>query len=276
MSDLSKVEQLESRLLMSIVLNGRTLLLSGTELADTVTVTPTIKTVQVRRKGDSYFSHDHGKIESGTIRITVNDETAEFSLAQVRKIIVNTGAGDDSITMGNYSALQGFGDLPIRDISAVIDAGDGNDLVMGSQSNETIHGGLGDDSIYANYGPDRIFGDEGNDTIDYIKKTAYGKVAMTGKYSALGCTVHGGEGDDWIDTGRADRDVVTGGPGADIITLWAGQRPSLTNISKFTGGYGHGRVTDRTVLDTVTIFDPYFTGGVGSQVGSTSIGGLLI
>lgn len=72
------------------------------------------------------------------------------------------------------------------DSSIMFDAGDGSDIVRGSQSAELISGGNGWDTIRGGGGSDVLFGDNGNDSL-------FGDGAWD--------TLHGGEGDDLLNGG---------------------------------------------------------------------------
>ncbi|MBC2604829.1 putative Ig domain-containing protein [Pelagicoccus albus] len=46
-----------------------------------------------------------------------------------------------------------------------IDAGEGNDTIVGGEANDTLKGGSGDDTIFASAGTDSIYGGDGEDTL---------------------------------------------------------------------------------------------------------------
>ena len=72
--------------------------------------------------------------------------------------LVNTGGGDDQVTVDLEAALDGF---------FALNTGAGNDHVMGSSSTLPliIFGGSGDDQIQSGQGSDIVLGDEGR--VDY-------------------------------------------------------------------------------------------------------------
>ncbi|HPU14921.1 MAG TPA: calcium-binding protein [Polymorphobacter sp.] len=93
-------------------------------------------------------------------------------------------AGDDSINLSGIIITDG-------DIAA-INAGAGNDIIMGSKVADTINGGWGDDILRGISGDDFLNGSVGNDTLD------------------------GGAGADTLD-GGIDDDTIIGGAGADTL-----------------------------------------------------------
>jgi Ca2+-binding RTX toxin-like protein len=121
--------------------------------------------------------------------------SSEFS--SLSTIVIDSGDGDDVITGSD-------------DFSEMIDGDDGNDTITGGGGDDTIDagdgndlvtGGAGLDSILGGNGQDIIDGGTGNDTID----------AGDGQDSVLG-----GDGDDSINSGDG-ADDVNGGAGADFV-----------------------------------------------------------
>ena len=125
---------------------------------------------------------------------------SEFSM--LSSIVIEAGNGNDLITGSN-------------DFAEMIDGGDGADTIVGAGGNDTLDGGDGDDSISGNAGQDVIIGDDGQDTID--GGTGNDNIdAGDGQDS-----VDGGDGDDTINAGDG-LDTVNGGAGADSINGMSG------------------------------------------------------
>lgn len=112
-------------------------------------------------------------------------------------ITINSFDGDDAITGSD-------------DFGEIIDAGDGNDIVVpgggndivdGNDGNDSISGGLGNDLITGGDGNDNLVGDEGDDIIS----------AGDGVD-----TVNGLDGNDSIDGGQGI-DIIHGNNGVDSI-----------------------------------------------------------
>ncbi|WP_413204795.1 DUF5801 repeats-in-toxin domain-containing protein [Rhodospirillum sp. A1_3_36] len=117
---------------------------------------------------------------------------------------VDAGAGDDVVDFGSF--LSSYGDVHV-------DAGDGNDTVIGGTGNDDLLGGAGDDMLMGGDGADTLMGGLGNDTLD----GGMGDDVMSG-----------GQGDDLFIFGGG-HDIVNGGEngwlgddGADTLTLNGG------------------------------------------------------
>src|SRR4051812_18265014 len=119
-----RVEELESRRMLSAELRGDVLIVEGTSDADLIGIT----------------SRDGGT----TLRVTVNGERAYFTAADVREIDVYGYRGSD--------------DIEIENSVVSIDA-----MIEGARGDDTLLGGGGNDSIYGNTGHDSLLGGNGND-----------------------------------------------------------------------------------------------------------------
>lgn len=108
--------------------------------------------------------------------------TQYFEIADIDRIEMHLCDGDDyaSLTQAHWWHKHSV------DISATINGGDGDDVLIGGSQADVIDGGNGDDCLH---------GESGDDTI------------------------HGGEGDDWIVGGWGD-DIVYAGAGNDWV--WGG------------------------------------------------------
>jgi Ca2+-binding RTX toxin-like protein len=177
---------------------------------------------------------------------TVGDPIA---CADVTSIVVEMGGGDDGVGLDEVTA-DAFPAL--ADLS--VDAGDGDDWIIGGPLAEDIHGGTGDDRLTVN-------GSDGDD--DYVVTTALvedrvsheddtiselehfvfnlrpgtnrvdasagpGTFELFGSDGAdiliggsLRDTLDAGDGDDVLD-GRGGDDELHGGSGADTVTLAGG------------------------------------------------------
>lgn len=117
---------------------------------------------------------------------------------------------DFSVTFENDAVLDGGDGAEViagSSLADVIYGGGGDDIIMGRGGDDTIDGGDGDDVIFGGAGDDTITGGAGNDIL----------VGGTGAD-----ILDGGDGDDTLfpDDGNVDDgviDTVTGGPGADTF-----------------------------------------------------------
>ena len=136
--------------------------------------------------------------------------------ADVTSILIATGSGDNVIDVSGVSATAftnlttitvatGNGDDSIAgspDVTNVIDAGDGKDLLIGGSLADSLVGGDGDDTLQSGDGNDTVEGGDGEDSLQ----------------GGLGDDfLSGGDGHDTLD-GSDGNDVISGGNGNDNIT----------------------------------------------------------
>jgi hypothetical protein len=171
--------------------------------------------------GNDYISSSAG-IATDHQNITSTDTWNTYGLPAGKEVIVTQarwgvykdGPGDDATTI-----WSGIG--PTRTDTAategdVIDAGAGDDNVIGSWAADRIEGGLGDDEIDGLAGSDIIEGNEGDDELsgDGITKAGYLSSVDAANHGAD--FIDGGEGKDEID-GQGGADQLFGGNGDDKI-----------------------------------------------------------
>ena len=177
------IEGLESRQLRSVTptLAEGVLTLAGTDQKDAVVLTVNAEGMLDVKSGRDLFS---------------------YSVADLTKIVVNAGAGNDKITVRENEG-------PLL-VDMVVDGGEGNDAIQTGSGNDIIDGGAGNDKCDGGAGDDVIFGGEGNDKLsggddnDQID-------AGDGKDK-----IAGDGGDDNLDGGDG-KDVVKAGDGADRL-----------------------------------------------------------
>ncbi len=116
---------------------------------------------------------------------TVSVNGVALTFKNVSKINIFAGDGNDNINLDSAS----FHD------HIYVDAGAGNDYILGSYGDDTITGGAGKDTIFGSLGNDRLNGSGGHDSIQ------------------------GNDGDDRIYGGN-ENDSIEGGNGVDRI--WGG------------------------------------------------------
>ena len=111
-------------------------------------------------KGNAYsFSTSSSSVASRTVSgapSTFSDTTG-LRLSNFEVLKLTAGSGDDTIDLTS---------APLMLTSSAIDAGAGNDTVIGSSSNDLLTGGLGDDVLSGLAGSDRLNGGAGNDLLD--------------------------------------------------------------------------------------------------------------
>src|SRR5215213_3499441 len=132
-----QLEDLDDRSVPSATLANGVLTVDGTDRADALVVTQADGSISVRgmqiRVGDAF----------------------QTSVAEgaVTRIEVNGLGGNDYI------------DLRTVQLPATVDAGRGNDVVLGGSGGNTVRGGDGNDLFIGGAGNDSFDGGDGNDTV---------------------------------------------------------------------------------------------------------------
>jgi hypothetical protein len=137
-------------------------------------------------------------------KISVDGIAKSWSASQVKAIVVDAGAGSDTVLL-NSEALAG--QQPIR-VPTVIFGGAGDDVIVGGAGPNLIFGGAGNDRIWGNSGNDVIFGGGGNDTL----MGQDGNDVLLGQDGAD--LLYGGNGNDVLDGGTG-YDTLLGQAGKD-------------------------------------------------------------
>ena len=141
------IDTLESRKLLAATLADGVLTVEGTARNDVIHVSLSSdgETITVRESS------------GGRFRRGEPTET-EFAAADVESIVVNAGAGNDTIT------LSGKRRTPLE-IPATLNGGEGDDNLFGAAGADSISGDAGDDLIAGGPGADSLFGGDGDDLI---------------------------------------------------------------------------------------------------------------
>ncbi|MGE5657973.1 MAG: peptidylprolyl isomerase [Actinomycetota bacterium] len=144
-----------------------------------------------------------------------------------------------------------------------VQAGDGNDRIVGSSANDAINGNQGNDTLSGEGGDDYLRGGKGDDVLD----GGSGNDILNGGQG--NDTVIGGPGNDFLRGGKGN-DVLSGGDGNDVLIGDAGS-------DTLTGGSG----SDTFILSVTgvgltsapgsvdTIVD--FNSGEGDRIGITGL-----
>ena len=127
--------------------------------------------------------------------------------------VINGGSGGQIIDLTSPTYAYG---------NVTINAGSGNDILMGNQGNETINGKAGNDYIWGGSGTDSLYGGSGNDTIFAGGKGAdllYGGSGNDSLVAGNGNqALYGGSGDDTIVAGNGNQ-TLSGGTGNNTLDL---------------------------------------------------------
>lgn len=174
------------------ILSGGVLTVRGTADADVITLAP-----------------------RGTLLdATLNGHTLSFPAASVRRVQIESAAGNDRIDCAAVA-------LPLT-----VRAGPGNDSVLGGRGSDVLIGEAGRDTLLGGRGDDTLDGQSGNDFL------------VGGEGNDL---LSGGSGDDRME-GNAGRDTLYGRAGNDA--LWGG-----SGNDKLDGGDGNDHLMGQAGLD---------------------------
>ena len=116
-------------------------------------------------------------------------------------------AGDDVLTLTDFTATN-----------VVVNAGDGDDLIVGTGNSDLIFGGTGDDTLIGGGGDDFEYGEDGNDVFGNTSPTHGDGLADDAGDDVL----FGGDGNDRFVWEPGDgSDLINGGDdGADILRVF--------------------------------------------------------
>jgi Ca2+-binding RTX toxin-like protein len=184
------IEKLEERRLLSgsITINAQgQVTVTGTTQADDITAVPDPNVA-----GNILFTVDTPGV--GTV-------TESYALASITGVVVDTDPpGTNPIV--NDNDYVNFSLVTFNPgVNVGVQAGHGNDTIIGAQSPNLIFGGGGNDSLVGGAGNDTISGQNGNDTI---------------LGAAGNDLLYGDSGNDLI-RGGAGNDQIIGGVGQDTL-----------------------------------------------------------
>ena len=181
----------------SPALSAALLTLNGTSKNDKITLTPTthngIAAIDVNMNGTDTF-YDSAEIErinimcgAGDDKVTDSTSINTYIFGDVGNDTLQGGSGNDTLTgAGGKNLLMG-GDGDDR-----LNGSGGHDVEFGEGGNDRLYGNGGDDSLDGGGNVDRLFGGDGNDVLV------------------------GGSGNDKL-MGEAGNDTLSGGKGSDFM-----------------------------------------------------------
>ncbi|MBB4640571.1 calcium-binding protein [Rhizorhapis suberifaciens] len=280
----------------------------GTAVADTLDFSGVTITGIARMEGQAGNDILIGSAGADTIVGGTGDDTSDGGDGDDEFLVGGTGDGYDIINGGighdtiratangtwiglkNLSSIEGvaadgFADVNIRASSAGdtldfsgtllsgigrIDAGSGNDVLIGSAGDDHLLGGGGNDIVAGGLGNDIIDGGADTDTVDYRARSEAWTInlAAVANHAQAGTEIDtliaienviGGSGNDII-TGNSGVNVLSGSGGNDMITSGAGDDTLIggdgddtflfgasDGYDQIEGGEGHD-----TILATAT------------------------
>lgn len=147
---------------------------------------------------------------------------------------IYTGDGADYINASEVTMNDLSEDYPDQ---RMIDTGDGEDQIIGSQGNDYIDGGNGADTIYTGEGNDEVYGGFGQDVI-------YAEGGSNIIYGERGADIiFGGEGENFLYGGRG-ADTIYGGEGINLLSGGLG-------ADTIYGGSGNNEIYGGAGRDTI-------------------------
>jgi len=138
--------------------------------------------------------------DDGTLDVGVNGERYAVRLTENQELTIRSGDGNDVIAVA-----------PNVKVNIVVDAGAGDDTVTTGAGNDRVDGGLGNDRIATGDGRDDLFGNSGDDALD----AGAGDDVVYGGDG--GDRLLGGDGVDFLEGGRGN-DELDGGAGHDMLS----------------------------------------------------------
>jgi Ca2+-binding RTX toxin-like protein len=138
---------------------------------------------------------------AGKIKVSVNGEVKKFNDADVKRITVRAGVGNDVVVIGN-------------DVSqpAALYGGEGNDMLTGGSGDTQLYGGYGSDTMVGGVGRDTFNGGRGkHDLVNFRNRSEGVEVSLDGIAN---------DGDVGVDEGdnvMTDVEDVRGGAGNDVL-----------------------------------------------------------
>lgn len=170
------------------------------------------------------------------LRVVLNGRAPVLVVTEVHGVLVRSGYGDDSVTIGagilaptTLDGGVGADTLTAGNAATHLIGGAGDDVINGSAGKDTIEAGAGNDLITGGAGDDHTDGGMGNNTIigdagdDWITSGGENDLLSggDGNDTILGNdgtdNVDGGAGDDFIYVGANGLQTINGGEGDDLI-----------------------------------------------------------
>src|SRR4029077_2157565 len=148
---------------------------NGGNGAETFTITANGARVRFDRVSPAPFFLDIGTTENLVVNANGGDDviTAGNGLANLIKLTIDGGAGNDTITGG--------------DGNDTLLGGDGNDVIIGGRGNDTAQLGAGDDTFIWNPGDgsDVVDGQDGTDTLVFNGANVNEKISISANHGRV-------------------------------------------------------------------------------------------
>jgi Ca2+-binding RTX toxin-like protein len=195
------------RHLLSMEALERRALLAG----DLATLQDGLLSVQGTSHGDTIMVD----LSATQLTVKVNDQAFSFNAADVTRIKIDAGDGNDWVKVGDAVLADAFINLGRGDDMG--HGGGGNDTLCGDIGNDRLYGGLSNDRLYGQSGNDWCWGGDGDDVAqgNYGNDHVFGGMGNDQLYGNVGDDfLHGWDGDDLM-WGGYGHDCERGGSGHD-------------------------------------------------------------
>lgn len=214
------------------------IILNGTTLADTYTLTPFGSFVNLTQTSGTVYSVMFRRTEKINLNTLDGDDsitTGDVSAIGRADFLVDLGAGNDTVDLTGSNSSQFVLFANGQAGMDTITGGDGTDVISGGDDDDFLDGANGDDTMDGGNGEDFLLGNRGNDNVD----AGAGNDRIIG---AAGADVlNGGDGDDCI-RGNGGFDTIFGGAGNDSL-FGDGSADTIF------GGDGHDKIAGRAGND---------------------------
>ena len=173
--------------------DGSTARYTGDASGDTVRLQ---RYVDTRNDTPYYMVTDNGGISAQGPCVPVSSTTAACRITSGLRYQLNTGAGDDNVTIaadapgGGTDLGAGNDRFTGANAADLVRGGDGNDILRGASGNDRLFGDAGTDQVAGEAGSDAVDGGAGNDQLEF------GGAAMSEGAGAGADDIHGGAGFD--------------------------------------------------------------------------------
>jgi subtilisin family serine protease/Ca2+-binding RTX toxin-like protein len=181
---------------------ARTLLIQGTGAADRIDVFASTSTIRVDSNGGST---EYARSAFDFLNVFSGDEADRVTIdaGVTLPAYIDAGAGNDSVVGGsaNDTITGGSGKNTLVGGAGNdrLNGSGGRDLLIGGEGNDRLYGNNGDDTLNGEGGVDRLFGGAGNDVLDG---------------GSSNDKLYGEDGNDTL-YGNRGADLINGGPGSD-------------------------------------------------------------
>ena len=236
---------------------------NGGNGSETFTITANGTRVRFDRTNPAPFTLDIGTTENLVVNANGGDDviTAGNGLANLIKLTIDGGAGNDTITGG--------------DGNDTLLGGDGNDVIIGGRGNDTAQLGAGDDTFIWNPGDgsDVVDGQDGTDTLVFNGANVNEKISISANHGRVSLVRD--VGGITMDLNGVEHIQLTARGGADTITVNDLSGTGVTQVAidlSSTPGSGVGDLAADSVTISGTKGNDHIV--VEGQNGSLIIAGL--